>query len=177
VESFGRLAAGDTFLLVEGVGLAAPIPRRPFTFADPPPAGLRVAIGARIERLVLEDAGGTPVTVATMGRSRPLLVSLWATHCAACVAELGDLQALAEAGAHDVVLVSLDPSDRRAAAMTLLDQHGLRANAVFATEALVADLVDVARLPLPTTLIVEDGVLIAAAQDSGAVRRLRRGPR
>ncbi|MES2753324.1 MAG: TlpA disulfide reductase family protein [Pseudomonadota bacterium] len=60
----------------------------------------------------LTDAAGKPVTLASF-KGKPLLVNLWATWCAPCVAEMPTLDTLAvrEAGKLQVVVVNQDSAD------------------------------------------------------------------
>lgn len=53
------------------------------------------------------DPAGRPVTLATF-RGKPVLVNLWATWCAPCIAELPMLNALAASRAVRVIAVSQD---------------------------------------------------------------------
>lgn len=53
------------------------------------------------------DPAGKPVTLAAF-RGKPVLVNLWATWCAPCVAEMPTLDALAGTGAVRVVAIAQD---------------------------------------------------------------------
>ena len=74
------------------------------------------------------DAAGKPVTLAAF-RGRPLLVNLWATWCAPCIAEMPSIDRLAasEKGRLTVVAVSQD-------------SNGLAAVAPFFAKARIATL-------------------------------------
>lgn len=60
-----------------------------------------------------EDGSGEPVTLARFA-GKPVLVNLWATWCAPCIAELPTLDALAQKGGIEVVAVSQDMGGREA---------------------------------------------------------------
>ena len=57
--------------------------------------------------MAFEAPDGKPVTLAAF-RGKPVLVNLWATWCAPCVAELPTLDALAKSGKVRVIAVSQD---------------------------------------------------------------------
>ena len=156
VESFGRLEAGKTYLLEEGAGAAVEVPRRPFTFADPAPPGLVVEVGGTVAAVAAVDADGGATTLEFSGE-KPRIVNFWATYCSACVAELGELQELDDAGEYDVVLVGLDGPDARDRARDLLARKGVSVEAVWLDEASMTRLFDPRRLPLPTTLFFSPG--------------------
>ena len=59
------------------------------------------------------DPEGEPVTLAAF-QGKPVLVNLWATWCAPCVAELPTLDALAAKGRIEVVAISQDMQGREA---------------------------------------------------------------
>jgi thiol-disulfide isomerase/thioredoxin len=74
------------------------------------------------------DPAGKPVTLASF-KGKPLLVNLWATWCAPCIAELPTLDALAkrEAGKLVVLTVSQDTDAARAAPFLAQRKVGLPA--------------------------------------------------
>lgn len=159
-ETFGSMAAGGTYLLVEGSGRPTSVPRKPFRFDDPTPPGLQVKVGDVIDGMALLDADLAPVRLNTTGLKRPLLVNFWASYCAACIQEMPDLQALGDAGEMDVVLVNVDTEDKRDRAVSILEKKGITLPRYFVTEGAFRRLFDPARLPLPTTLLIaEDGTL------------------
>ena len=63
--------------------------------------------GEAAPAIAFEDPAGKPVALAAF-RGKPVLVNLWATWCAPCVAELPTLDALAKSGRIAVVAVSQD---------------------------------------------------------------------
>jgi len=165
VESFGALEAGKTWRLEEGSGQAVEIERRPFTFADPAPPGLVIEVGTTIQSVPAIDEDGGATTLSLARRDRPLIVNFWATYCSACVAELGELQKIADAGEFDVVLVGLDGEKSRTRARELLDKKGVSVEAVWLETESMEKLFDPRRLPLPTTLFFSpDGELIEVLQ-------------
>ena len=86
--------------------------------AAPPPAAASAAKSGVLDRAnagkaapaaVFEDPRGVPATLADF-RGKPVLLNLWATWCAPCVAEMPTLDALAvrERGKLQVVTLSED---------------------------------------------------------------------
>lgn len=165
VESFGSLRAGGSYLLVEGRGEAEEIPRHTFRFRDPPKPGLRVRAGERPpELVVLPAAGGEARPLALEGRERPLLVNVWATWCKACLSELPLLERLEREGRYDVVLLGADPPSSREAARRLLEKRAPSVEAYFLSDEEASRWFDLERLPLPTTLFLEDGKVTRIVQ-------------
>ncbi len=154
-ESFGTCLANKTYLLVEGSGKAKEIARRPTKLRDPGAPGLKIQIGQEIPTLAVLDAKtGKPATLATAGRKKPLVVNLWATYCQSCLAEMKDLDALAARGDVEVVAISLDDEADFERANELLQERGVRFARYFADPKLY-EMLDTARLPLPTTLVFD----------------------
>lgn len=69
--------------------------------------------GESAAELPFDGPDGKPVRVADF-RGRPVLVNLWATWCAPCVAELPTLDALAKSGTVRVIAVSQDQDATKA---------------------------------------------------------------
>jgi thiol-disulfide isomerase/thioredoxin len=87
----------------------------PTATAQPPrPAGLdRSRAGTPAPDTPFEDPDGEPATLADL-RGKPVLLNLWATWCAPCMAEMPTLNALAkrEGAALQVVTLSEDLESR-----------------------------------------------------------------
>jgi thiol-disulfide isomerase/thioredoxin len=82
--------------------------------------------GEPVPETAFEDPDGEPASLADF-RGKPLLVNLWATWCAPCVAEMPTLDALAgrEGKRLQVVTISQDP-DGRAGVEAFFDKQGYR---------------------------------------------------
>jgi len=164
LEDFGELQAGARARLVEGKGVAETFEARSFRFPAARPAGLLVRIGDKLDSLTLAGPAGEPSTITPRAAAGgKLYLNLWATTCVPCVAELPDLVKLDEQDGASVVLLSLDPPDRRGAAATIAAKRGAGLPIYYLDDegAAVEDVIDLARLPIPTTLVLDEaGVLI-----------------
>jgi thiol-disulfide isomerase/thioredoxin len=162
-ESFGTLAANSRAVLVEGLGKPELFAAKPRPLPDSLPAGLKLAIGEEMPALQLVDGAGKALAfdARALAAGKPLYVNFWATWCAPCVAEIPDLQRLHEQGAVRVVTIGLDASAQRSKADALLRSRSAKFAAYYASdESALAGIVDLDRLPLPTTLVLSaDGRL------------------
>ena len=83
--------------------------------AQPPQAGMldRSRAGSAAPATEFEDPDGAPATLAGF-RGKPVLLNLWATWCAPCIAEMPTLDRLAarEAGRLQVLTISQDLDGR-----------------------------------------------------------------
>ena len=187
-ESFGDLAAGTRALLVEGTGQAQPIKADPRPLPDPLPQGLRLADGELLEqRYSAFDRDGQPVVLdpVALADGRSLLLNLWASYCAPCVAELPYLQQIWERGDVVVVTLSVDVPEDRQRAVAALERAGANFPAFFLTGdetrlgtqpkfdgagvklTGLEELIDLERLALPTTIVFSP---------EGRVESILRGP-
>ena len=109
------------------------------------------------------DAAGRPVSVAELAAAAPgelLVVNLWATWCAPCVAEMPTLAALQQAhpGRVRVAPVSLDRVADAPKARAFLEQHP---PLPFLHDPNFALAAAIGAQGLPTTLIYRDGMELA----------------
>lgn len=168
VESFGILPAGGRYLLVQGEGAAQTYSARTFRFDEPPVSGVKFRVGDRLTDLALTDLEGKPRKYAVDG-DRPLILNFWATSCRACVLELPVLEKVRASGAARVLLVSLESVERVTRMKALAERQNAKLDMALATDALVSELLDPARLAIPLTVWVSaEGVVERVA--SGRVR-------
>lgn len=176
-EAFGHVRRNSRVLLVESLSRPEYLRMKKTRLPDPKPLGLRIGIGERVPRFMALDAEGEPtvVDVAKLGGGKPVYLNFWASYCVPCVKELPDLEALNAAGEIKVIGLSTDaPADLHSAH----DRFG-QAGATFPTFYLgaeeaagaaagsVRDVIDLERLPIPTTLVLSA---------EGVVERVIRGP-
>ena len=121
------------------------------------------------------DADGNPqvLDVREVGGGKPVMLNLWASYCTPCVHEIPDLQAVDDGGAQRVVAISMDAPGQVVDAEDWLDTRGGKYPAYYLGARAQGDavpaeeLVDLDRLPLPTTLILDA---------DGRVETILRGP-
>ena len=178
-ESFGELAAGTRALLVEGTGTAEPLAALPRPLPDPLPPGLRLDEGDAVPRIAVLDRDGEPTVLdaAVLANGKPLLLNLWASYCAPCVAELPLLQRMHAEGEVRIVALCVDVPGDVPEARRILDRTGVGFPCFFvsagpdarsASGGAPADaLIDLERLTIPTTL---------ALSPEGRLESILRGP-
>lgn len=161
-DVYAALPRNGRFHLVEGDPEPRPRAARTRPMPDPRAPGLRLGIGDSVSGFEVQSEGGEWSTVATDSLRRPLLVNFWATYCGPCVEELPILARLDGGGEVDVLAVSVDADSMRDAASALVKGRAPGLTLVFpgaaeAGRSTVHDLVDLARLPIPTTLVFGPG--------------------
>ena len=164
VESFGKVARGSRVLLVEGAGKPEPFTESPVEFADPGPAGLRIAVGEELGAFRVADASGdvSEVSGRALAGGETLYLNFWASWCASCIGELPALEQLNEQAGVRVLGLSVDVADDRETARRMFEGR-----ASYATHYLLgkdegeagdfgglSEAFDFERLPIPTTLVV-----------------------
>ncbi|MCA8980791.1 MAG: redoxin family protein, partial [Planctomycetes bacterium] len=176
-ESFGALDSGSRCLLVEGSGEARSFESRPARLPDPLPLGLQLGVGQRVPDFRALDRDGNEVVVSPrrLAGGKRLLLNFWASYCGPCVAELPVLQQLDEAADQVVVAISADAPADREHAREIFEQRGAKFVSFYlgadeeadAELGTVTDVVDLLRLPIPTTLVLSA---------EGEVLEIIRGP-
>lgn len=182
-ETFGELAAGGRYLLTEGAGEAAPYDAVPRVLPEPTGRGLRVRAGDRLGSLAVLGPDGRPTAVdlSSVAEGERLYLNLWASYCGPCVIELPMLDRWNSVDRTTVVAVSVDaPSARdRAAELRARFAPGLQtrfpADEATGGVSVLDELVDLARLPLPTTLVIGPGGVVERVVQ-GALDEERDGP-
>lgn len=166
-EDFGVVAAGSRVTLVEGTGKPEPFAAKSFQFGAPLPAGVRLRVGDVFPAFATKDVDGKNLRVGP--GDKKLLVNLWSTTCRACLGEMPALDKLAQSGRYRVVGLAVEPPSRAASVRETGRAKGATFELALYPDAEVNKLVDLEKLPLPTTLVVgTDGKIERILQ--GAIR-------
>lgn len=177
VEDFGVIGGGSRVVLEQGAGKPRVRERTGrFRLADPLPPGLKTARGERLPTFTFEDASGERVIFDPARRAGEgtFDLEIWASYCRPCVEKLPGLVQKSSAGG-DVVALSVDvPGDRERAA-GILEDHGVAFESYYLTLDDEANaegfdrVVDLMRLPIPTTLVIGPGGVLQEVR-TGAKR-------
>ncbi len=179
LEDFGSIASGGRARLIRGTGKAELRPRHgSFTLADPLPPGLKMTRGAKMPKLQFEDRSGklTALDPVELTKDGPIQLEIWASYCRPCIEKLPGLAKQHREGAR-IFALSVDIPKERQKALTLLARHRAEFPAFFLSmeEGVNEDgfdtVVDLMRLPIPTTLIIGKGGVLEGVR-TGAARGL-----
>ena len=176
-ESFGNVKASSKVLLVETLSKPDTLVGRPHPFPDPKPLGLRVAEGDRLPAFLALDKDGeeTVVDIAKLSGGKTVYLNFWASYCVPCIKELPTLEAMNAEGDVRVIGLSTDAPADLHSAFDRFEARGATFPTFFlgaeesgdAKAASVRDVIDLERLPIPTTLVIGA---------DGTVQRVIRGP-
>ena len=124
-RSLNALVLGCAVLLA-GCDRESAVPAQPAATAQSVTGLDRSHKGSELPEFVLSDPAGKQLRLSSL-KGQPLLINLWATWCAPCVAELPTLDALAErqTGKLKVLTISQDGPKKDAVA-AFLKQRGVK---------------------------------------------------
>lgn len=177
-EAFEGLKSGTSYLLVEKVGRGQVLPVTERPLPDPKRRGVNVRVGEQVTGISVQDAAGRTevLDVAELSDGKDVYLNFWASYCGPCIAELPTLDAWNTGGDARVVAVSVDGPSGQARAAELLAAQAPGLLLRFAVDLSTPEsagfpgagaIVDLARLPLPTTLVIGP---------DGAVKRILQRP-
>lgn len=177
-EEFTGIEAGGRYILVQGQGKAIPEPQRALvTLKSSTQIPLPVSRSARIPLVTLLDAPPLNISdgagrTVRVGAGKPVLINLWASWCAPCLAELAEIrdrESDIRASGLEIVALSVDaldsaaPDIAAAAAGAAIEELRFPFVSAIASEQIVGLLQwhhDNAvgrkrRLPLPSSFLID----------------------
>jgi thiol-disulfide isomerase/thioredoxin len=164
LQDFGKVTANSRLYLSEG-DQARLVAGRTVTLPDPLPKGFRLGVGDQLPaQVAVLDSKGEEALLdfASLAQGGKLYVNFWATYCASCVKEIPDLQALDGESDKHVLGFSMDAPADLYRAHELLTKRGASYPGFYLGStrlagdgaALIQEIIDVERLPIPSTLVV-----------------------
>ena len=178
LQDFGSLSANQRLTLIEGNKEPVRLLGHPTRLPDPLPKGLRLGVGDSLPaQIAVLDENGEEALLdfVKLADGETLYLNFWASYCASCIAELPDLQELDETeGQHVVGLSMVAPSDLYSS-RDLFKKRGAKFPGFYlgskhdgeSGPALIQELIDIERLPIPSTLVIDK---------DGKIQRIIRGP-
>jgi thiol-disulfide isomerase/thioredoxin len=165
LEPFGTIKPYERILLIEGSHEMLQVLPQTTLIPDPLPRGFRLGIGDELpaQVAVLDEKGEEAVIdFAKLADGGELYVNFWATYCGSCVAEIPDLQQIDEESGKRMIGLSMDAPTDLYKAHKLLTNRGAEYTGFYVGSTklagegpgLVAEIVDIERLPIPSTLVV-----------------------
>lgn len=156
-----QVAANQNYVLTEaGEAKTFEAPRG--LLPDPLPAGLFVREGDVVPALTVQDESGKVTTLdpVALADGGTLYLNFWASYCGPCVQELPLLEKKHQKDGANVVTLSMDAPADQARSYELLKQSAASfPGFVVSTEegqgAPLSSVVDLERLPIPTTLVLD----------------------
>ena len=178
LEEFGTIKPFERIKLIEGSHEMLQITPLTTLIPDPLPRGFRLGVGDQLpaQIAVLDEEGEEAVIdFAKLAGNDELYLNFWATYCASCIAEIPDLQAMDEESGKRVIGLSMDAPTDLYQAHKVLTKRGAKYTGFYVGSTklagvgpgLVAEIVDIERLPIPSTLVVGP---------DRKIRRIIRGP-
>lgn len=165
LEEFGQIAAGGRWLLVEGSGKPAAYAAHTQRLVDPLPTGLKLELGQVVSKLTLVDKDGQTqhIDPAELAGENQLYLNFWASYCRPCVRELPRLDELHKRADKMVLAVSVDVPSDRDRVYEVIRSSGTSfpvytlAQGDADNEGGLDEVIDLLRLPIPTTLVIGAG--------------------
>ena len=168
-EDFGSIAARSRVLLTEGSAKANPFPKFARQLPDPLPRGLWLRVGDTLPILGMLDALGqpSPLDPVALADGSELWINLWGKSCLPCIKEMPLLVEHDQRDDIRVILLCTDPPQHREQAAPIAKKRAAGLEAFYLDaerhpdQAAAEDIIDLLRLPIPTTLrISPEGKLL-----------------
>ncbi|MEO5857912.1 MAG: redoxin family protein [Pyrinomonadaceae bacterium] len=166
VESFtGEMAAGGTFLLKEGAGMAesvkvakANLPE-PLTKSEVFAMGLKIGVGSKLPDFVLKNMNGSASSARKLLKpGRKTLINIWATWCIPCAKEMPELEkirAKLAARGIDIIGMNVDTDTGANIRRYIADKKVTYPNMIGGVPA-IESIYATEELSVPLSILVDD---------------------